>query len=55
MGHTPAALAMYERPPAKAGIDAGADIVVGHHAHILRGIEVYKDRPIYHGLGDLSL
>ncbi len=52
IGHTPAVLAMYERPLAKAAIDAGADIVVGHHAHILRGIEVYKGRPIYHGLGN---
>jgi poly-gamma-glutamate capsule biosynthesis protein CapA/YwtB (metallophosphatase superfamily) len=52
IGHTPATLAMYERPLAKAAIDAGADIVVGHHAHILRGIELYKDRPIYHGLGN---
>jgi poly-gamma-glutamate synthesis protein (capsule biosynthesis protein) len=31
---------MYERQVAKAAIDAGADIVVGHHAHILRGIEI---------------
>jgi hypothetical protein len=52
IGHTPAALAMYERPLAKAAIDAGADIVVGHHAHILRGMEMYKGRPIYHGLGN---
>jgi hypothetical protein len=52
IGHTPAVLAMYERPLAKAAIDAGADIVVGHHAHILRGIELYKGRPIYHGLGN---
>ena len=52
IGHTPATLAMYERPLAKAAIDAGADIVVGHHAHILRGIEIYKGRPIYHGLGN---
>ena len=52
IGHTPAVLAMYERPLAKAAIDAGADIIVGHHAHILRGIEVYKGRPIYHGLGN---
>ena len=33
-----------------AAIDAGADVVVGHHAHILKGVEVYRDRPIYHGL-----
>jgi len=52
IGHTPAALAMYERPLAKAAIDAGGDIVVGHHAHILRGMEIYKGRPIFHGLGN---
>jgi poly-gamma-glutamate capsule biosynthesis protein CapA/YwtB (metallophosphatase superfamily) len=50
--HTPATLAPYERPLAHAAIDAGADVVVGHHAHILRGIELYRDRPIFHGLGN---
>jgi poly-gamma-glutamate synthesis protein (capsule biosynthesis protein) len=43
---------MYEPQVAKAAIDAGADIVVGHHAHILRGIEIYKGKPIFHGLGN---
>jgi poly-gamma-glutamate synthesis protein (capsule biosynthesis protein) len=52
VGHTPAAIAMYERPVAQAAIDAGADVVVGHHAHIMRGIEVYRGKPIYHGLGN---
>ena len=50
--HTPAMLAGYERPVAKAAIDAGAHIVAGHHAHILQGVEVYKGRPIFHGLGN---
>ena len=50
--HTPAKLAPYERPLAHAAIDAGADLVIGHHAHILRGIEFYRDRPIFHGLGN---
>jgi len=50
--HTPAALAMYERPVARAAIEAGADIVVGHHPHIARGIEFYKGKPIFHGLGN---
>lgn len=50
--HTPAKLAMYERPLAKAAIEAGADIVVSHHGHILQGVEVYKGKPIYHGLGN---
>ena len=52
VAHTPALIAMYERQVAKAAIDAGADIVVGHHAHILRGIEMYKSKPIFHGLGN---
>lgn len=50
--HTPVVLAQYERPLAHAAVDAGADIVVGHHAHIVRGIEVYLGKPIFHGLGN---
>ncbi|HLU56336.1 MAG TPA: CapA family protein [Pseudonocardia sp.] len=52
IGHTPAAIAMYEKPVARAAIDAGADAVFGHHAHIMRGIEVHRGRPIFHGLGN---
>lgn len=50
--HVPAKLAPYERPVAWAAIDAGADLVIGHHAHILRGFEFYRGRPIFHGLGN---
>jgi poly-gamma-glutamate capsule biosynthesis protein CapA/YwtB (metallophosphatase superfamily) len=50
--HTPAKLAPYERPLAQAALDAGADVVVGHHAHILRGIELRDGRPVFHGLGN---
>jgi len=50
--HTPAAIAPYERTLAVAALAAGADIVVGHHAHILRGIELRGGRPIFHGLGN---
>jgi poly-gamma-glutamate synthesis protein (capsule biosynthesis protein) len=52
VGHTPAVLAMYERPVARAAIDAGATVVLAHHAHIMRGVEVYRERPIFHGLGN---
>lgn len=55
MGHTPATVGMYERQVAKAAIDAGADVVIGHHAHILQGVEVYKNRPIFHGLGNFAI
>ena len=52
VGHVPAKIEMYERAVSRAAIDAGADIVIGHHAHILRGIELYRGKPIYHGLGN---
>ena len=50
--HSPATLAPYERPLAQAAIDAGADVVAGHHAHIVQGIEFYRGKPIFHGLGN---
>lgn len=50
--HTPAVLAPYEQPLAEAALAAGADVVVGHHAHILRGVEVRDGKPLFHGLGN---
>lgn len=50
--HTPARLAPYERALSHAAIEAGADAVIGHHAHIVRGIEYHRGRPIFHGLGN---
>ena len=50
-GNTPK-LSDYERPLCHAAIDAGADIVFAQHHHLLKGIELYKDKPIYHGLGN---
>ena len=37
---------------AKAAIDAGADAFLGTGVHVLRGIEIYKGRPIFYGLGE---
>jgi poly-gamma-glutamate synthesis protein (capsule biosynthesis protein) len=36
----------------KAAIDHGADVIQGTGVHVLRGIEIYKGRPIYYGLGE---
>ncbi|HTO89437.1 MAG TPA: CapA family protein [Thermoanaerobaculia bacterium] len=47
-----------EAPPAflssfaHAMIDAGADIVVGQGPHVLRGVEIYRGRPIFYSLGN---
>lgn len=50
IGHTPIKLAAYEHQLSYAAIDAGADLILGHHAHILKGIELYKGKAIFHGL-----
>lgn len=35
-------------------IDAGADLVIGHGPHVLRGVEMYKDRLIAYSLGNFA-
>ncbi|MGE7686134.1 CapA family protein [Peribacillus simplex] len=37
---------------AKAIIDAGADIIIGHHPHVLQSFDVYKDGIIFYSLGN---
>ncbi len=46
----PAVLADYQREIAHTAIDSGADLILGHHAHILKGIEVYKGKAIFYSL-----
>ena len=36
-------------------MDSGADAVVGTHAHLLRGVELYKGKAIYHGLNNFVM
>jgi poly-gamma-glutamate capsule biosynthesis protein CapA/YwtB (metallophosphatase superfamily) len=43
------------RELAHAAIDAGADAVIGHHPHVLQGIEWYGERPIFYSLGNLVM
>jgi hypothetical protein len=35
-------------------VDAGADVVLGHHPHVIQGVEAYKDAIIFHSLGNFS-
>jgi hypothetical protein len=37
---------------AHAAIDAGADEFIGHGPHQIRGVEVYRGKPIFYSLGD---
>lgn len=52
VGFIPAAVSPHESAIARAAIDAGADIVFGHHGHILKGVEVYKGKAVFHDLGN---
>ncbi|UYQ72069.1 CapA family protein [Pelagibacterium flavum] len=51
----PAVIPDYQREVAHAVIDAGADLVLGHHAHILKGIEIYKGKTIAYSLANFAI
>lgn len=42
----------YQRTLGRQIIDAGADIVIGSHPHVLQGFEYYKEKPICYSLGN---
>jgi poly-gamma-glutamate capsule biosynthesis protein CapA/YwtB (metallophosphatase superfamily) len=51
----------YERLPSKEDrikarhfIDCGADVVAGHHPHIIQPVEIYRGRPIFYSLGNFA-
>lgn len=50
----PAVIAMYQHEVGRAAIDAGADLILGHHAHILKGIDVYKGKVIFFSMGNFA-
>lgn len=33
-------------------IDSGADMVIGHHPHVIEDVEIYKEKPIVYSLGN---
>ena len=42
----------YQKEMAHFAVDAGADLVVGHHPHLVQPIEVYKGRAIFYSLAN---
>lgn len=52
---TEAEIAEYQFEYAHEAIDAGADLILGHHAHILKPIEVYKGKVIFYSLGNFAM
>ena len=44
----------YQIEIAHAGIDSGADAVIGHGPHYSLAMEMYKGKPVFYGLGNFS-
>jgi poly-gamma-glutamate capsule biosynthesis protein CapA/YwtB (metallophosphatase superfamily) len=51
----PGVIADYQRDVGRAAIDAGADLILGHHAHILKGVDVYQGKPIIYSLCNFAM
>lgn len=48
--HRVSELGDYEKPLCHMAVDNGADVVFSSHSHLIRGVEMYKRKAIYHGL-----
>jgi len=51
----PRVIPMYCFDIAHVAIDAGADLIIGTHPHVLKGIEVYRGRVIFYSTGDFAM
>jgi len=54
LSFSPIDLAVYQPGVGHAAIDAGADLVLGHHPHILKAVEQYKGRLIFYSIGNFA-
>ena len=50
--YIPKVLATYQQPVAHRAIDAGADVIIGHHPHTLKPVEVYKGKVCFYSIGN---
>lgn len=44
----------YQKVAAHQAVDAGADIIIGHHPHTLQGVEYYRKGVIFYSLGNFA-
>jgi poly-gamma-glutamate capsule biosynthesis protein CapA/YwtB (metallophosphatase superfamily) len=51
----PGTIADYQYEAAHAAIDAGADVILGHHGHVIKGVEFYRGKPVFYSLGNVTL
>ena len=50
----PRVIPMYCFEVGRAAVDAGADLILGGHTHVLKGIEVYKGKVIFYSLSNYA-
>ncbi len=43
---------LQQKKLAELAIDAGADVIIGHHPHVIQATETYKGKPIFYSLGN---
>src|SRR5262249_12020963 len=48
----PKTICDYQPVVAHAAIDAGADLILGHHPHCLKAVEVYKGKVCFYSIGN---
>ncbi len=54
LSFSPFDLAPYQREVGRAAVDAGADLVLGHHPHILKAVELYREKVIFYSIGNFA-
>ena len=50
--YVPKVISTYQPIIGHAAINTGADIVIGHGPHVVKGVEVYQDRAIFYSIGN---
>ena len=48
-------IADYEKEVARAAIDAGADMIIGHGPHLLKAVEIYRGKPVFYSISGFCI
>ena len=51
----PGTIADYQYQAAHAAVDAGADVILGHHGRVIKAVEYYRGKPVFYSLGNVTL
>ena len=46
--------APWQRKDARDFVNAGANIIIGHHSHVLQGFEIIDNSPVFYSLGNFA-